>query len=262
VTTHGLSKYLAFARIARRQALRERTETYGRAVLFAVFLAVFSALWRAVSESGMPIRAEPETLVWYLAVTEWIVLGVPAVFVGIEEDVKRGDIAYRLPRPVSYLASVLAEGVGQLSVRMPILGVAGFGLAWLFTGRLPEDPLGLLWAVPLVLFATFVLMVFYAILGLMTFWVGEVGPFYWVFQKLLFVLGGLMLPLDLYPDAVLEVASFTPFPRLLYGPGSLVLGHGNVLELGAWLFLWLVVGLTTAAVLFKRARRSLELNGG
>jgi hypothetical protein len=32
-----------------------------------------------------------------------------------------------------------------------------------------------------------------------SFWLQEVAPVYWVWQKLLFVLGGLMLPLQVYP---------------------------------------------------------------
>ena len=54
-----LSKYFAFARIAAAQAASERAELFGRMVFVAVILGVFSALWRAVGESGMPVRADP-----------------------------------------------------------------------------------------------------------------------------------------------------------------------------------------------------------
>ena len=47
---------------------------------------------------------------------------------------------------------------------------------------------------------------------------------YWVWQKLMFVLGGLMLPLELYPAFVQRAALFTPFPSLLAAPASFVLG--------------------------------------
>jgi hypothetical protein len=54
---------------------------YGRVVFFAVVLGVFTSLWRAVAEVSMPIAAEPRTLVWYLAMTEWVVLSVPTAHV-------------------------------------------------------------------------------------------------------------------------------------------------------------------------------------
>ena len=40
---------------------------------------------------------------------------------------------------------------------------------------------------------------------------------YWVWQKLMFVLGGLMLPLEFYPAFIQRIAAFTPFPALLAG---------------------------------------------
>jgi hypothetical protein len=60
-----LAKYAAFARISAAQARRERGELYGRVLFFAVILGVFSSLWRAVAEAGMPLAASPKALVWY-----------------------------------------------------------------------------------------------------------------------------------------------------------------------------------------------------
>jgi ABC-type uncharacterized transport system permease subunit len=65
-------------------------------------------------------------------------------------------------------------------------------------------------------------------IGLLAFWLQDVSPVYWVWQKLMFVLGGLMLPLDLYPSVVQRAAEFTPFPVLLAGPASFVVGTGRV----------------------------------
>ena len=127
--SRGLAKYAAFAAIARREVQLAPHDLYGRALFFGVILGIFAELWRAIAESGMPVAASPTELVWYLAITEWIVLSVPGLHLTIEDDVRRGDIAYHLPRPVSYLASLLAQGIGQLSVRIPVLGVAGFGFA-------------------------------------------------------------------------------------------------------------------------------------
>lgn len=63
MTLRALARYGAFARIARRQAQRERAELYGRMAFFGVILLVFSALWQAIAESGMPLKTAPETLV-------------------------------------------------------------------------------------------------------------------------------------------------------------------------------------------------------
>ena len=106
MTTSAWSRYLAFARIAATQARRARGELYGRMAFFAVILGVFSSLWRAVAEAGMPIAADPGSLVWYLAVTEWILFSAPPVHLEIQETIRRGDVVYRLGHPASFVAAV------------------------------------------------------------------------------------------------------------------------------------------------------------
>src|SRR5262245_37319895 len=85
----------------------------------------------------------------------------------------------------------------------------------------------------------------YIWIGLLAFWLEDVSPVYWVWQKLLFMLGGLMLPLELYPHVVQRAALFTPFPAMLALPASFMLNGGRVdpTELAGILVMWsLVIG--------------------
>jgi hypothetical protein len=103
--TKTIGKYAAFTRIAMSQARRERGELYGRVAFFAIVLGVFSSLWRAVAEGGMPIAVSPKALVWYLAATEWILLSAPPIHLDIQDALRRGDVVYLLGRPVSYVGA-------------------------------------------------------------------------------------------------------------------------------------------------------------
>jgi ABC-2 type transport system permease protein len=254
---------VAFARIAAVQAARERGELYGRMIFVAVILGVFSALWRAVSEAGMPIGLEMSALVWYLAVTEWILLSPGAAYIDIEADVRRGDVAYQLARPASYLSAAMAQGAGALAVRAPVLAATCFVCAFAVTGRMPELRI-FAYVVPFGISAMVLIHALYVLTGLAAFWLGDVSPLFWVWQKLLFVLGGLMLPLALYPEWMQRVAYATPFPSLLAGPANFVLGarSGDAWALAARLVLWAVVVGCGALALFRRAVRNLQLNGG
>src|SRR5262252_3075025 len=111
MTVSMWKRYAAFARIAASQARRERNELFGRMAFFAVILGVFSSLWRAVAEAGMPVAADPKSLVWYLAATEWILLSAPPIHIEVQETIRRGDIVYRLGQPVSYLLAEFASGL-------------------------------------------------------------------------------------------------------------------------------------------------------
>lgn len=87
------------------------------------------------------------------------------------------------------------------------------------------------------------------------------GP---VWQKLVFVLGGLMLPLSIYPGWLQSLALATPFAAMLYGPGSLVSGNepGLALPLALKLLGWCALAAVVMCVLERRGVRRLEVEGG
>jgi viologen exporter family transport system permease protein len=261
--TAVVSKYGAFARVAAAQARRDRGELFGRAAFFVVILGVFSSLWRAVAETGMPTASEPKALVWYLAATEWILLSAPLMHIEIQEAIRRGDVIYQLGRPVSYAGAMFAEGVGVLAARAPLLGVTAFMCAVVFTGWIPPVNV-LVRVVAFGLIGAALITALHVWIGLLAFWLDDVSPVYWVWQKLMFVLGGLMLPIDVYPRFIQTAAAFTPFPSVLGGPASFVLhgGMGNARGLASRLAIW---GCATALAVwwtFRRATSGLTVNGG
>ncbi|MGH7636207.1 MAG: ABC-2 family transporter protein [Gemmatimonadaceae bacterium] len=258
-----LAKYASFARLGFRQARAEPGELLGRVLFFAMILGVFSAVWRAVAESGSPVARNPGEMLWYLAVTEWVLLSAPLVFVQMEDDIRRGDVAYQIARPASWLGARLSHGLGALAVRAPVLLVVACAIAWLYAGP-PERPAALVVAIGFGVVAAAVMLIFHVALGVVAFWLGDVAPAYWIWQKLLFVLGGLLLPLHFYPELFVRVALLTPFPAFLAGPASLMTGEPlmsrGVLALA--LAAWAVVGWVIARAAFGRAVRRLQVNGG
>src|SRR5262245_6399980 len=257
------SKYVAFARVAAALARRDRGELYGRMAFFAVILGVLASLWRAIADAGMPIADDPKQLVWYLATTEWIILSAPPVHVDLQESIRRGDVVCRLGRPVSYVGSVFAEALGLLAVRAPVLAATAWIVAYAFTGWIPPIA-SLAWTLPFGFAAAALITAMHLWIGLLAFWLEDVSPVFWVAQKLLFVFGGLMLPIELYPGAMQRAAAWTPFPTMLAGPASFVLQHrgggyeGLAVHLAAW-------GTLTAGAVwwqFRRASATLTINGG
>jgi ABC-2 type transport system permease protein len=263
-----VSKYAAVAAIALRQAASERAALLGRIGFYAVILFIFSRLWEVVGSRGALAEALPgagaRELLWYLAVTEWVMLSLPLVHLQIERDVRQGDLAYQLPRPISYLGARLAESAGDFALRASALAVAGAGLARWMSGGLPEDPRGLLLAIPLGVLAAWVGLCFHAAVGLCAVWLQDCSPVYWIWQKCAFLFGGLMLPLEVYPDWLREIALWTPFAALMHGPGRMVFGWQP--ELALWtagkLLVWAVVASALLVWVYRRARTALDVNGG
>ena len=259
----ALPAYVAAAGIAARQAWASRAEVVGRAVFYAGIVLIFSRLWKVVAATGA-IGADERGMLWYLAVTEWVLISIPAVHEDIERDVRTGDVAYALSRPRPYLGMRLAEAFGTLSVRLATLGAVGFPLAFALAGGLPDDPRGLPLAVAIGVVAAAMGVVFQAGIGILAVWLEDVSPVYWIWQKAAFLLGGLIIPLSLYPGWLAAVARWSPFAALLYGPGRLALGFdaGTAAETVALVTGWTLVAALLVRWLYGRALRVIDVNGG
>jgi ABC-2 type transport system permease protein len=247
-------KQIAIAALAARHALIARGEAVARAVFYLAILLVLSRLWQALGA--------PSSYVWYVALTEWVVLAMPLLSIDIEDDIRRGDIAYRIARPVSYLRTKVAEGLGSGLVRLLLIGGAGGAAAWILTGTPP--PRGVLLSLPLATLSFFLLVLWQAAIGLMAFWIGDTQPLFWIWQKLFFFLGGLLFPLDVYPEWLQRAAYFTPFAPLLHGWARLAFDPDPAVAARTAL---LLLGWGTALVaflswLYRRALAVLDVNGG
>ena len=260
----GLARYLWISHTALRQAFSERAAFLGRLAFYAVILLIFSRLWLVLEERGVLPGLGASELLWYLAITEWVMLSLPPLFLDIEEDVRSGEIAYRLSRPLSYLGSRLAEAAGDTALRAATLAPWGCLLAWLLSGGLPEDPRGLLIALPLGALGIAFGLLTMAAIGLAAFWLHDCSPAYWLWQKFAFILGGLLIPLDVYPEWLREFALWTPFAAMMYGPGSMAFGWdpAAALSIGLALLAWTALTLVVLVVLYRVALRVLDVNGG
>ena len=258
-----MRKYLAFVRLGFAEARAEPAELYARVLFLLLILGVFSSLWRAVAASAGRVGGAPNTFVWYLAVTEWVLMSAPHIHFRIEDDVRRGDVACQIVRPVSWLGAHFAEGVGAYGARGPVMLVGACAGAWIFAGA-PAHPWAVVRALAFGCAASLVVTSYNVVLGLTAFWLGDIAPVYWIWQKLTFVLGGLLLPLTLYPHWVMTIARATPFSAVLAGPASFVLDKSIFAPgpLALALLGWALLAALIAMATFRAVTKRLQLNGG
>jgi len=103
-----------------------------------------------------------------------------------------------------------------------------------------------------------------ALIGLAAFVVEETNSFELIYQKLVFVLGGMMLPLDLFPTWLQEIVRLLPFPYMMYAPARLFIKPDFELFwqmlLGQWIWVAALVLLLSAA--YRSSEKVLTVNGG
>ena len=100
-------------------------------------------------------------------------------------------------------------------------------------------------------------------ISLSAFWV-EDWPFFWIYSKVLFVLGGLFAPMEVYPDALARAARATPFNYVLYAPARLFVQFDMDFFLHAVMMqvVWLAALAFLVMALYRMGVRRLDVNGG
>ena len=236
-----------------------------RGVFLAMVLYIFLQLWQAtfhgrVTVAGFTIAQ----MLWYMALTESIILSRPRLNQEVDRQVRTGDVAYVLVRPYDFAGYHLAAYAGERVLRFLTTLVAGVVVCLLFVGPVPldgRDVAGALVALAGSMLIDF--LVAFAI-GLLAFWTEDTVSIALLYDRLLMLLGGTLLPLSAFPAAVAAVVRAMPFAALVYGPAALALGapdptfSGLILQQGVTL----VVVAALVWLLYRAAMRRVTANGG
>ena len=261
-----MKKYLAIFQINLLNSLAYPAELLVRSGMILLFMWIFFQLWRVVFAAAGSVSINGLTLhdtIWYLLLAETLELGRPRLARVISEQVKDGSIAYLLNKPYDFLLYQLSSGLGESLPRMGVLFLVGGALVWAMAGP-PPDLVN--WPLALVALAGAWLLHFCvnALIGLAAFVAEEVAPFEWIYQKLTFILGGMLVPLDFYPAWLQTVAKSLPFAYMMYGPARLFVQPSMQIfvQIVAGQVLWLVILGGLLALVFSRSMRRLAINGG
>jgi len=238
----------------------------GRSLSILLFMWVFVNLWRvtyaAVGEESIAGLTLRDTL-WYLLMAEAVLLSKPDLSRAISEAVKDGSIAYLLNKPFNFILYHFATGLGDSVLAFVSNAVIGGALVWWLVGP-PPTLLGWLVVLLAVLFAWLLDFCITAMIGLSAFLAEEVSAFRWIYQKLVFILGGLLIPIDFFPEWLQRIAFSLPFAWTVYGPARLFVDPTwerfvNVVAAQA---IWLLVMACLLALFYRWAVSRLTINGG
>lgn len=261
---YNLQKYTAIFKLSFLHSFRNYKALIGLSVFLMTCLIIYAHLWKIAAAKKGVVSFNPEQLLWYIAFNEWVLISIPDTQEDMEEDLRSGRLAYLLPRPISYLGATFSEALGTLSVNLLVLGSVTFIFTWWQVGALPFQPVGLLVAIILGFLAGLLAVIFQMLIGLSAFWLQEVSPFFWIWEKLLFVLGGLMLPLTVYPQWMQTLAYYTPFPAILGERSALAIdfNFNAVIALIGSLLGWGMFAVICVLVVYRKGLRILNVEGG
>lgn len=227
-------------------------------------LIIFSHLWKIAAAKAGVVSLDSDQLLWYIAFNEWVLIAIPDIQLDMEHDLRSGRLSYLLPRPISYIGSVFAEGLGTLLLNLTVLGTVGFFFTWQQAGGLPFSTGTFVIALGLGILAGITGLIFHVLIGISAFWLNDVSPFSWVWEKLLFIFGGLILPLSIYPGWMQTIAHWTPFSSILGARSALALevNFYQICWVALSLLSWSLFAILTLSFLYKKGLKILNIDGG
>ena len=259
-------KYWAIFQITLINSLAYPGELIGRSLMIVPFMWIFYQLWKvtyAASGTDVINGLTLSNVLWYLMLAETIELGRPPLARTISENVKDGSIAYLLNKPYDFLLYQFSTTMGETVFRAVMNAVFGGAvLLWLIGP--PQHPEGFLIALPALLGAWVLHFCVTAMIGLSAFLVEDVSAFMWIYQKLAFLFGGLLIPLDFYPAWLQTIARALPFASITYGPARLFVTPTLELFLSVMSFqiIWIVLLALLLTGAYRRGVAYLTVNGG
>ncbi|MBW5445045.1 hypothetical protein GE107_03070 [Cohnella sp. CFH 77786] len=234
-----------------------------------ILLVASVFLWKAAYGGGV-VRSGGIGLQDIVTYTIVSVLLASIFVCGVQDTIyykiREGQIVTDLYRPIPLLAGYLADDLGSMASALVNKAIPLIVFASLFFGfPLPHSVSGLLLFIPSCMFSYAILWLLSALVGLVAFWVMELGNMGSVKDAIVRVLSGSLVPLWFFPEGVQTVSKYLPFQYTYQTPIGIYIGAAGTSEaLQAMAVQGLWIGILFAAVVlfWKKTKTKTLIQGG
>ncbi|TNF07830.1 MAG: hypothetical protein EP317_04115 [Bacillota bacterium] len=266
----ALKKYIPFFRANIMQMFIYRGTVWLWLLVDVFQFTMMIFLWKSVYQYQDAINGFTfnEMLIYFLLTNVFMIFTeVEAVF-AISEEIREGRISLYLIKPISYkrrlFFELLGRVIGLLILLLPIVTIFGtvltfiFDIAW--TISILEVVMAILF-VPLIFTLMFEVSFLFGTIAIYTTNVFGVVIFLSVLVR---IVSGQLVPLALYPQALLNIIRYMPFQFISY-PTLLMLNKLDIslaLQGLLILVLWIIGLKILNHVVFKFSMKKMVVFGG
>lgn len=258
---------LAVAWVAARANLAYPLEVLGRAGFLAVILYIFLRLWQTTYEQSGSDKLAGLSLpdmIWYLSITEAMWMSAPRLSQQIDQDVRSGNLSVLLLRPMAYPLYCLMSNLGERSTRFLFNLLISFSLALLLVGPVKLSAEGAIMTGTAILAAFILDGLAHILIGLTAIYFQDTSGLTLIYTRLTMILGGMLIPIELFPDWLRSLVKFLPFPYMMYEPVKLFARPDwqEYLKVLGGQSLSAIVLTTLVAIVYRHALSKISTNGG
>ena len=235
---------------------------------YFILIFIYLNVWQYIysDPSKLIYHYSVQQMVWYVIITEmlWFATSGRILCQSISNDVRSGNIAYNMNKPYSYIGYVLANHLGEILVSGLLYGTAGLIMGLILLGGVPTLSLAYIpFILIVIIFSVIINTMLITVVGLISFWIEDSSPFYWLYSKLLLVFG-VFFPIEFFPKYLQGFLQYSPVYVIIYGPAKLFVDFSyiNLFKIISVQTIYLVVAYLGCQYMYERGVRKLNVNGG
>ncbi|MBQ8472998.1 MAG: ABC-2 family transporter protein [Bacilli bacterium] len=227
-----------------------------------VFL-LYSYIFKISGESINGV--DYKTVLWSMFIYFCIMtFNIRNIYKLIMNDVKSGTVEMFLNKPINYIFLNFYKVIGQGIYSFVVISLLGSLAMVLFVG-VPRLNLMIFIPTFIITLALGIILalIMYSIIGVLSFFIQDVRPIYWITDKLVMVLGGSYLPVGLFPKVLKFIAFISPFGAINFASSAIYNSWNSEFIIRILLqIIWIIVFVILLIFIYKKAREKTMINGG
>lgn len=205
-------------------------------------------------------------MTWYVIVTEvlWMTLGGRKLCRKISNDVKSGNITYNINKPYNYVLYCLSTHLGDVVIKGIVYTFLGMLTGFIFLGSFPKlNIISIIILLITAILATTISILLITCIGLVSFFIEDSGPLYWVYSKVILVLGTIF-PIEYFPSILQKILQYSPVYVVSYGPAKLFVDFSmdNAIKVIVAQLVYIIISYSLCNLIYRKGVKRINVNGG
>lgn len=264
-----LIKYFAIAKVSWKNTQAFLINTLTRSFIVVLRVGIFYQVYSvtfATNHLTTVNGLDVNMVIWSLVFAQSLQSASrPPIANAIQEEVQSGALSYSINRPYSFILFQLFSRLGTFLLNATMNIVVVTIITLLMVGAPTHLTMSGLVAGLALLLGGF-LLDFYInmIIGILAFWLEDIRAINWMYSKGQLMLGGLIIPISLFPDQLRHLVELTPFPYLFAGAAQQIVHFQADIFIQFFItqMIWVIIFALFSKVLFSYAIRYVSHNGG
>lgn len=263
-----MKKYWTAYKSAYQENITYKGPVFIRAIRDVLLTLFFIVLWSAVFQQKEVINGYTfnSIITYYILVRLMDQLYSFQTTRLLNEDIVEGNLSNYLVKPMNYILYLASYVLGRRTARTTLTFILVIAI-FVFFSNYVMPPSNLINLLIFILSAMLSWILFFEIaflLGVISFWFSEVSNLRSVLEHIILILGGLWIPIDLFPEKIAQIVNLLPFKYLYNSPVQVYQGKlstNDLLTMFVIELVWITLFHLIGKYLFSRGLKTYAAFG-